>query len=245
MGREGHKDMTLGVIGGMGPMATAYFMELIIRMTDGTTDQEHLPMIIYHSPGIADRTSYILGNSQENPALDIIRIGRLLALQGAACISIPCITAHYFHKELSEQIPIPIIHGIRETALELLENHVKRAGIMATDGTLQSRLFQTQLEEAGIEPGIPAAGFQKMVMELIYQDIKAGKPVRPKHFQSVSAHLWERGAEVIILGCTELSLIKKEFPIGEGYLDAMELLAQRSILQCRGRLKKEYQCLIR
>ena len=73
MGREGQKDMTLGVIGGMGPMATAYFMELIIRMTDGTTDQEHLPMIIYHSPGITDRTSYILGNSQENPALEIGR----------------------------------------------------------------------------------------------------------------------------------------------------------------------------
>lgn len=237
--------MTLGVIGGMGPMATAYFIELIVRMTDGAKDQDHLPMIIYHSPKIADRTSFILGKSRENPVSDIIRIGRRLALQGAACISIPCITAHYFHRELSEQIPIPIIHGIRETALELLENHVKRAGIMATDGTIQSRLFQAQLEETGIETVVPDAGHQRMVMELIYQDIKAGKPVRPKQFQRVSAHLWERGAEAIVLGCTELSLIKKDFPIGGGYLDTMELLAQRSILGCQGRLKKEYQCLIR
>lgn len=226
-------------------MATAYFMELVIRMTDGETDQEHLPMIIYHSPWIADRTSYILGNSPKNPALDIIQIGRRLALQGAACISIPCITAHYFHRELSEQIPIPVIHGIRETAIELKENHVKKAGIMATDGTIQSRLFQTQLEEAGIEAVVPAAGFQRMVMEMIYQDIKAGKPTEPDKFRRVSAHLKEKGAQVTILGCTELSLIQREFPIGTGYLDAMELLAQRSILRCQGRLKKEYQRLIR
>ena len=81
--------MTLGVIGGLGPIATAYFMELIIKMTDAACDQDHLDMIIYNSPRIPDRTSYILGRSDENPVKPMIEIGRKLAQQGADCISIP------------------------------------------------------------------------------------------------------------------------------------------------------------
>ena len=65
--------------------------------TDAQRDQDHLEMITYNCPGIPDRTSYILGESRENPVRDMIRIGKELAVQGAACISIPCITAHYFH----------------------------------------------------------------------------------------------------------------------------------------------------
>lgn len=236
--------MALGVIGGMGPIATAYFMELVIQMTDAAKDQDHLAMIIYNLPQIADRTSYILGDSHENPVQDMNRIGNELARQNVACISIPCITAHYFHKELSENIPVPIIHAIQETGRELRENHVKSAGIMATDGTIQSRIFQTQFRAMGIEAFIPDKPYQKMVMDLIYKDVKAGNPADLNKFQQVSEHLRGQGAQVIILGCTELSLIKREFPIGAGYLDAMEILAQRSILRCQGRIKKKYEHLI-
>lgn len=236
--------MTLGVIGGLGPIATAYFMELVIQMTDAAGDQDHLAMIIYNSPGIPDRTSYILGNSRQNPAWDMIRTGQKLAEQGVACISIPCITAHYFHKELSENISVPIIHAIQETGIELKNNHIKSAGIMATDGTIHSRIFQDELEKMGVKVFVPGREYQELVMDLIYKEVKAGKPVDLDKFQRVSVHLREQGAQVLILGCTELSLIKKDFPIGPGYLDAMEILAQRSILRCRGRLKAEYRHLI-
>ena len=91
--------MTLGIIGGLGPIATAYFMELIIQMTDAKRDQDHLSMIVYNAPEIPDRTSYILGVSSRNPVWDMIEIGRKLAGQKVACISIPCVTAHYFHEE--------------------------------------------------------------------------------------------------------------------------------------------------
>lgn len=236
--------MTLGIIGGLGPIATAYFMELIIQMTDAARDQEHLPMIIYNSPKIPDRTSYILGNSKENPVWDMIRIGQKLAEEGVACIGIPCITAHYFHKELSENISVPIIHAIEETGMELKDNRIKSAGIMATEGTVHSRIFQDELEKMGIEVFIPEEGYQKLVTELIYKEVKAGKPVDLDKFQRVSAHLRKQGAQVLILGCTELSLIKKDFFIGPGYLDAMEILAQRCILRCQRQLKAEYRQLI-
>ena len=97
------KTKTLGVIGGLGPMATAYYMELVIQMTDASCDQEHLNMIISSRPGTPDRTRYILGLSDENPAPVMIDAGRWLVAEGAEILAIPCITAHYFQKQLEEE----------------------------------------------------------------------------------------------------------------------------------------------
>lgn len=236
--------MTLGVIGGLGPIATAYFMELVIKMTDAHCDQEHLEMIIYNCPQIPDRTEYLLGRSKESPLVPMIEIGKRLCGQNVSFISIPCITGHYFHKELSENIGVPIIHAIRETVLEIQKDGLKRAGIMATDGTLKTGIFQKELEAQGLEAVLCEPDFQEMVMDIIYKNVKAGMPVDFDKFRAVSAHLREKGADVIVLGCTELSLVKRDYPIGPGYLDAMEVLAQRSIVSCGARLKKEYRNLI-
>ena len=87
----------LGVIGGLGPLATAYFLELITKMTDAEKDQDHLEIIIHSKPSIPDRTEYILGKSNENPMQDFIAISKSLASAGTQCIAIPCMTAHYFY----------------------------------------------------------------------------------------------------------------------------------------------------
>lgn len=235
---------TLGVIGGLGPIATAHFMELIIRMTEAATDQEHLDMIIYNCPSIPDRTSYILDQTRPNPLPEMIRVGNALARQGAKLIAIPCMTAHYFHRELTRYIEAPIVHAIHETAVHLKKHGISRAGIMATDGTIRSKLFQQELERHGIEAVIPGSEGQKCVMSVIYDDIKANKPADMDKFRLASRDLRAQGAQAIILGCTELSLVKRDYPIGAGYLDAMEVLAQTCVIRCGGKLKKEYQDLI-
>ena len=99
----------LGVIGGLGPIATAHFMELVIRMTDADCDQKNLDMIIYNSPSIPARTAYILDNSKASPLPDMIELGNKLAHQDADYIAIPCVTAHYFCDELSSNIPFPLL----------------------------------------------------------------------------------------------------------------------------------------
>ena len=235
---------TLGVIGGLGPIATAHFMELIIRMTEAQTDQEHLDMIIYNRPSIPDRTSYILDQSKPNPLPEMIRVGNTLARQGAKLIAIPCMTAHYFHRELTRYIEAPIVHAIHETAVHLKKHGITTAGIMATDGTIRSKLFQQELEKHGITPVIPGEKGQKCVMSVIYDDIKANRPAGMDKFDLAANDLRTQGAQAIILGCTELSLVKRDYPIGAGYLDAMEVLARRCVLECGGRLKEEYQNLI-
>ncbi|WP_434310055.1 aspartate/glutamate racemase family protein [Hominifimenecus sp. rT4P-3] len=235
---------TLGVIGGLGPMATAYYMELVIQMTDASCDQEHLPMIIYNRPDTPDRTRYILGLSNEDPQQMMVETGRALVRQGADRLVIPCITAHYFHSYLESQIGKPVLNLIEETAAHLKKFGWSTIGIMATDGTIRSGLFQKELERLGMKAVIPSEESQKKVMHLIYENVKAGKPVELSLFQEAEAELRAAGAQVIVLGCTELSMIKKDFPIGPGFLDAMEVLAMRAIEECDAPLKEEYHCLV-
>ena len=236
--------LTLGVIGGLGPIATAHFMELIIRMTEADTDQEHLDIILYNRPSIPDRTGYILDPSKPNPLPEMIRVGNALARQGAKLIAIPCMTAHYFHRDLTRYIEAPIVHAIHETAVHLKKHGITKVGIMATDGTVRSKLFQQELLEHGITPVIPGEQGQKCVMSIIYDDIKANRPAEMDKFDFAAKDLREQGAEAIILGCTELSLVKRDYSIGAGYLDAMEVLAQTCVRMCGGKLKEAYQNLI-
>lgn len=234
----------MGVIGGLGPIATAYFNELVIKMTEAKIDQEHIEMLIYSKPSIPDRTEYILGISKNNPVPSMIELGNTLVKMGAEHIAIPCITAHYFHDLLSEGIKAPIIHVIKETAQYLHHQGVRAAGVMATEGTIFSGLFQRELEQIGMRTVLPTQEKQRDVSELIYKNIKANQPINFDKFQSVSQQLRTDGAEVIILGCTELSLIKRDYVIGSGYIDAMEVLAMCSIMQSEAKLKNEYTDLI-
>ena len=235
---------TLGVIGGLGPVATANFIELVATMTEAATDQEHMEMIVYNSPSIPDRTGYILDNTKPSPLPQMAAIGNKLAQQGADYIAIPCMTAHYFYPQLSAQIPIPIIHALEETVRHLQDHGIQRVGIMATDGTIASRIFHGVLENHGMEPVTPDANGQKDMMHLIYGNIKAGLAPEMDRFYRVRDALMQNGAEAIILGCTELALIKRDHSIGPGFINTLEVLAQQAVIRCGLKLKDEYTCLI-
>lgn len=235
---------TLGIIGGLGPMATAYFMELIVSMTDAACDQEHLNMIIYNKPDTPDRTGFILKKSEDDPRPGIIDSGRRLKEQGADIIAIPCNTSHFFHAELEEKTGLPIINMIRETVLYLKSRGIKKAGILATDGTISTGLFQRELEKEGMEWVIPGSAGQKKVMHLIYDNVKAGKPIEENLFFDVKNELLNKGAQAIILGCTELSVIKRRYNLGCDILDGLEVLSKCAIERCGYKVRAEYEELI-
>lgn len=235
--------MRLGIIGGMGPMATAYFMELIINMTKADTDKEHLEMIVYNCPAIPDRTSYIIGESQDSPLPKMLEIAQKLKEQSVECIAIPCMTAHYFYADLMET-DVTILHGIRETVSLLKEAGVKKAALMATDGTISSGIFQSELEAQGITTVLPEEQYQKKIMHMIYQDIKAGHMPSQEEVNELKDYfLIEKGAEIIILGCTELSLLKKEYNLGSGIVDTLEVLAHKALQVCGKEILPKYQTL--
>ncbi len=234
----------LGVIGGLGPMATAYFLQLLVQMTEARTDQEHIEVLLHSKPQIPDRTRFILGQSREDPLPQMVEIGRELAGQGAELIAVPCVTAHYFQKKLEDSIGIPVVDTIRETALSLKAAGVTKAGILATDGTIESGLFQRAFAGEGISAMLPDRAGQQAVMQIIYQNVKAGQPVDSAAFWRGAEGLFGQGAQAVLLACTELSLVKRDFGLGEGFLDVMEVLARKAVLIC-GRLKGQYECLLR
>lgn len=234
----------IGVIGGMGPMATSRYMELLIMMTDAEKDQDHLDMIIYNIASVPDRTEHILDNKKESPLPKIISIRDRLIEGGAQIITMPCVTAHFFADDIKSGIGARFISMPDECAAYLIREGVKKAGIMATDGTVSSGLFQKALEKEGIKAVLPDENGQKDVMHLIYDNIKSGIAPEMDRFYSVTEELKREGAEVIILGCTELSLIKRSEDVKDGVIDAMEVLAKCTIEEAGARLNKEYDQLI-
>lgn len=220
-------------------MATALFMKMIIEMTDAKSDQEHIEMIVYNCPQIPDRTKYILGKSTQNPAPKLMELGKKLEEEGVWLIAVPCITANFFYKELTAKIRTPIIDIIAEVCSYLKERDIHCAGLMATSGTIASSLFQKAFEASGCTLILPEKADQGDVMHVIYENVKANRPVEMDRFDRVAAHLKSAGAEVILLGCTELSVVAESHRICEGCLDVMRLMAKCVVERC-GKLKGEY-----
>lgn len=228
---------TLGVIGGVGPLSTAYFMEVLINSTDAQVDQDHIDMIVLNHAKIPDRTAYILDNSMPNPVPYMIDDAKNLESYGAEIIVTPCNTAHYFYKELSDAVSVKFINMIDETALFLQEQGVKTAGVLATNGTITTELFQDALLKVGITPIIPSEINQQSVMDIIYDNIKASKPVELEKFRTIVNELRLNGCEKVILGCTELSVLKREYSLTNFYVDSLEVLVNKSIIACGGKVK--------
>ncbi|MBQ6041004.1 MAG: amino acid racemase [Oscillospiraceae bacterium] len=231
----------LGIIGGLGPMASAQFLELLTDKTDAATDQEHIEVFLYSRPQTPDRTAFLLGQSQDNPYPVLLDSGRMLESMGCRVLVMPCMTAYSFYPQLKDDFQATLVNPILETAAVLRARGVRKAGIMATDGTLQVGTFQQAFSGCGIEPIVPDRVHQAEVMSIIYDDVKSGRPADMERFHAVAHAMRAQGAECVILGCTELSVIRQTQKIGAGFLDAMEVLAERAIEACGYRVKPEQQ----
>lgn len=233
----------LGIIGGLGPMATIYFMELVVKMTKANADREHIPMIVYNYPETPDRTEYILDNTKPNPLGYILDMGKNLKEQGALYFAMPCITAHFFGEDINKELGDGFINMIEETAIYLKQKGIEKVGLMATDGTIKCRVFEKTLNAYGIEVEVPSSEGQKKVMDIIYNQVKAGKEVDIDELYEVKAELKNKGAKLFILGCTELSVIKGNYSLDCEFLDVLEILAKRSVELCGATLSDKYDYL--
>ena len=219
----------LGVIGGLGPLATAYFYEIITGLQQPLNEQSHMEILIYSKPSIPDRTAYILNRKCPDPSLPIIEAGKILINAGAEFIAIPCVTAHFFYEKIAKSLNIPVINVLEETAAELAAEGVKKAGLLATDGTVKGKFFDRALGKYGIETVRPNRADQEILMDMIYDKLKKGQPISTDKFLSLGEPLYSMGAEKIIIGCTELSLINRQFDLHNmeklRYTDTLEVLA--------------------
>ena len=223
----------LGILGGLGPMASAYFYELICAHTKADTDQEHIDIILSSRASTPDRTAFITNQSDESPLPYMIEDAVRLERYGADIIVIPCNTAHYFVEEVRANVNVPVPSIIEQTSEHLKIAGYKKAGIMATRGTVTSGSYQEQLSSRGLSFEIPDEVHQQYLHELIYNDVKSGKDPDIDKFYAIAKHLTDKGCDKLILGCTELSLINRKCGDPKLFCDSLEVLAYTAIKACQ------------
>lgn len=222
----------IGILGGMGPEATADLFYKIIKATPAKRDQDHPKVLIYSNPQIPDRTTAILGGG-DDLLPPLIESARVLHQAGAEFLAIPCITVHHFYNEIQKAVSIPILHMIKETAIYVKNKHpdLKRIGLLATTGTIKAGLFQKEFEPLGIKTILPSSEIQEaLVMEAIYGKggIKGGvTDRRPRELILKAAqHLIDLEVGAIIEGCTEIPLVLRDGDLPVPLIDPTWILAK-------------------
>lgn len=219
----------LGILGGMGPEATQYFYQLLIRRTPAARDQEHIPALIISDAQMPDRTAAILSGDTEPVYQRLLRDAKLLESCGCGCVAIPCNTSHYFADRLQEELNLPLLNMPRLTLRRLAEQGKKRIALLATTGTVQAGVYRRECQRLGLELWTPEDGAQAQVMSLIYDVIKRGAVITGTEFDPIDAAVRASGCDCAVLGCTELSVYRGYCPLPEFYTDAMEVLAESCI----------------
>ena len=197
----------LGILGGMGPAASAEFVTRLIKQTPATCDQEHMPFVLWNDPRIPDRsTSMRAGNDDPLPWLQAGISG--LKTAGCDCVVIPCNSAHFWYDELCK-LDIPIIHIVDSIADELRELDLDNTtvGVIGTQGTIEHGLYQSRLDQQGWHCIVPDRAEMDFFVQPAIDLIKAGKIEESHVLLMKTIHsLIDRGARAIVLGCTELPL---------------------------------------
>ena len=228
---------TIGIIGGMGPLATAHLFEQIVLRTKAQKDQEHIHVLIDNNTNIPDRTKAILGNG-DDPTIEMIISAKHLESCGADFLIMPCNTAHYFIDKILSNINIPMINMVDETVNYTYERYGKDAivGILATDGTIKSKIYENVFAKKGIKTIIPKDS-QKSVMSFIYDVIKSGSyGMGPSLMFEAVDELKSMGATTILLGCTELSSADFIFKFKGDFINPIGILANKSIMFAGGQV---------
>ena len=227
---------TAGIMGGMGPDATVDFMTKVLRLTGSGREQDHVHMIVDQDPTVPNRQAAIQsGNDDVSPAL--ARMAKRLEEAGADFLVMVCNTAHAFLDGADEETSVPFISIIDESIAEIgcVASGAKFVGVMATDGCLDTRLYQAALEATGRFAIVPDATDLTELMRCIHA-VKAGDrgSLVAEGMKGVAQSLVDQGAEVVIAGCTEIPIVfdGTDFPVP--VISSTDVLAKRTLALAMG-----------
>ena len=232
---------TIGILGGMGPLATADLFTKIVEMTKAATDQEHIRIFIDNNPAIPDRTDALLYGGKD-PMPEMEAALRNLESAGAECILLPCNTAHCYLPSLQAMTEIPFLNMPVITAEQCARRYPgKTACILATRGTLATGLYHSVLEDHQVPFLVPGDNEQDVLMYLIYDVVKASKPVLPEKeaWQTLLDTLRLKGADYFILACTELPVLATTLDVPGPFVDPTAELARAAIQFCGYTVKEK------
>jgi len=229
-------DKTAGVMGGMGPDATVDFMAKVIALTDSGRDQDHVHMIVDHDPTVPNRQEAIRGEDSD-VADRLAAMARRLQDAGADFLVMVCNTAHVFVDTIREASSIPFISIVDESVreIEILCPSAQKVGLMATDGCIDTGIYQQAVAASGRQALVPDSDEMARLMDLIHA-VKAGDKSAKitQGMESVANRLVEKGADVLIAGCTEIPIVfeGRNFPVP--VVASTNVLAQRTVELAKG-----------
>lgn len=228
-----------GILGGMGPFATSVFFERIIEQTRASKDQEHLDIMILNHATLPDRTELIKNNEKE-PFIKMIKKDmQLFEYAEVANIAIPCNTSHYFYEDIQRSTNIPVIHMVQSTveyAADIIGEN-KKIAVLATDGTIQSGVYQKELEKLNLEQYVLPESIQSKIMNIIYR-VKSDIGFETDDLDFIIQYLIEEhDCAIVILACTELSTVKLKKESKQYCIDALDVLVKESIVRSNKQLK--------
>ncbi|MFG2025723.1 aspartate/glutamate racemase family protein [Streptomyces sp. NPDC048825] len=219
----------IGILGGMGPAATADFYAKLVATTPGFSDQDHLRTVIWSDPTIPDRTEALLGDGPD-PTPWLLDGSRVLREAGATVIAIPCNTAHAFVPRIADHVGLPIVHMIGEVARHLttVSPPIHTAGLLASSGTVRAGLYQEWLDRFGIRLVLPDAATQDREVMTAIHAVKSGARdgATTALLTRAAQRLTEQGAQAVIAGCTEIPLGLSADAVDVPLIDPALVLAQ-------------------
>lgn len=227
----------LGILGGMGPLATANFYEEIIAATKVKSDQEHLDIILSSHASIPDRTSVILTGEGKEKVLEKVKEDiALFEFASVGAIAIPCNTFHYFYDDVQSMTEIPIFNMIRLTLQRAKELGMNSLTIFSTTGTKYGGVYQKYASDMEIELIETTKEDDEKVMSIIYEVKKTGNTLDPRMNDLLTQYL--NHSDGAVLACTELSCLQLDPQYTHRILDPVNILAQHAVLYCGYDLNK-------
>jgi aspartate racemase len=217
----------------VGPLATAYFLQRVVQRTKAERDQDHVDMVVLDHATIPDRTDFVLGRSDQDPGPVLARDAQRLERFGVSFLVMPCNTAHYFTQHVLDAVRTPFLSIIDVTVAAARRRvpGLERVGLLATAGTVASRVYDEAFAAHGIEVLTPRPEDQDIVNTVIYEQVKAGRPADVEALRAVAGRLADAGASVVVLGCTELSVAAVDHGLLDEppFLDSMDELVRATI----------------
>lgn len=226
------KEKIVGVIGGMGPDATVDFMRRVIAATPASDDKDHLHMLVDNNPKIPSRIAALIEGTGEDPTSVLCAMAKALEAQGADFLVMPCNTAHYYLPAIARSVGIPLLDmvDLSISRLKAVPGNPRRIGMLASPAVRMVGLYRRRMEQAGLQALFAEQACEDELLGII-KAVKAGR-LSDRHwsgYSKIANHLAERGAQALLIACTELSVMGAPAGNSLPLIDTLDVLVEATL----------------
>lgn len=230
-------ELTVGILGGMGPEATVDLMQRVIAATPANDDADHIRMLVDNDPKVPSRIKALIEGTGESPGPYMAKMAQGLERGGADFLVIPCNTAHRFYSDVESAVSVPVLNLLELAAAKIHQSYpeIERVGLLASTAVQLTNLYATAMDKQGIKPIFPDDDFQQNVMTLI-KAVKAKNQTEHMiaQFNEAAENLEDQGAGCLLIACTELSVIADSLKSHLPIFDAAQILAEEVVRLVKG-----------